>query len=333
MPLRAAVVGFGKMGMLHSSILRAMPGVELVAVVEPQPLFRYFGPRVVRTPFRKSLQQCLDKDAPDVVYVTTPTSSHPALAEQSLEAGCGVFVEKPLGPTVASCDALLATARRRSGQAAMVGYCKRFVPTFAEAGRLLQEQAIGDVRSFHAVSAVAQVFEAGKGWRASHAGGGGALAVIGCHALDLLRWYFGEAVSCEGTATALYSEAVEDEFQGRLSMRDGIEGTLDVSWSRPGHRVLETSIEVQGSRGSLLVTDDLVKVTQNGQAPRTTHKHSLSRPLPIDLGGPEYCAESQAFLQAASEGHAAPIPLDDAYKTQLLIERLQAVKLQRGVPA
>jgi predicted dehydrogenase len=211
----------------------------------------------------------------------------------------------------------------------MVGYCKRFAPTYSKALDLLHAGAIGDVRSFTATSAVAQVFAPGTGWRYSHASGGGALAVIGCHLLDLLRWYFGEVTSCRGVATALHSLHVEDDYQGHLEMASGVEGEFDVSWSRPGHRVLETSITVTGTTGTLTVTDDVIRIS--GSAPALIYKQHLVRPLPIDLGGPEYCAETEAFLQAIQAGTPQPLPVEEGYRTQALIDRLQAcAPLQRS---
>ncbi|MCA1812083.1 MAG: Gfo/Idh/MocA family oxidoreductase [Halobacteriales archaeon] len=318
-PLRASVVGFGKMGMLHSSILGATPGVALASIVEPQPLLRAFGPKGVGVPFRKSLAQALRRDRPDLVYITTPTGSHPALAAQALAAGCAVFVEKPLGPTLAACEAV---ARLAANRPAMVGYCKRFAPTFAHAHRLLAAGAIGEVRSFHGTALVAQVFQGGTGWRYDRAAGGGALAVIGCHLVDLLRWFFGEPTAADGQGTAIHSAAVDDEFQGSLQFGTGLAGTFEVSWSRLGHRVLDTSLAVTGTQGTLTVTDDLVRI--EGPRPALHHKQALAATVPLDLGAPEYGLETQAFVAAVRAGQDPPIPVADAYRTQALIDRLQA---------
>lgn len=320
--VRASVVGFGKMGMLHSSILGTIPGVELVSVVEPQSMLRYFGPKAAGVPFRKDLATALARDCPEVVYITTPTGSHPTLALEALEGGAQVFIEKPLGPTVAACQGL-ANGRGGTGSgSSMVGYCKRFAPTFAKARDLLMEGAIGQPRSFHGTALVSQVNERGHGWRYVREAGGGSLAVIGCHLLDLLRWSFGEPTKASGTGTAIHSASVDDEFHGRLEFGSRVSGTFDVSWSRPGHRVLDTTLEVSGEGGRLNVTDDWIRIESAGKV-RTIYKQELSSPMAIDLGGPEYCLEDEAFIAAVAAGRPSPIPLADAFATQQLVESLQ----------
>ena len=48
----------------------------------------------------------------DIVSICTPPTSHCALTIQALEAKAHVLVEKPMAPTVAECNALIAAADR-----------------------------------------------------------------------------------------------------------------------------------------------------------------------------------------------------------------------------
>jgi predicted dehydrogenase len=317
-PLRVCVAGFGKMGLLHSSILSSMSGVELACVVDPSPAFRYFGPSLVRVPFRKTLSAGIRKDRPDVIYVTAPTVAHPELALEALEAGCHTFIEKPLGPDANSCERILKAIKGNS-PLAMVGYSKRFVSTFVEGRRLLRQGVIGKATGFQARSEVGQVLGRATGWRFEHRTGGGALAVIGCHLIDLLRHYFGEAKSWDVKATRIHSLLVEDEVSGTITMEDGIRGSMLINWSNPSHRTLETEIIVTGTEGSMTINDDMVHVRGlNGT--RTVRRHELARPLPIDIGSPEYPAENIAFFEAIREGGPSPMSAHEAFLTQRLLD-------------
>ncbi len=48
----------------------------------------------------------------DVVAVLTPPDTHCEITVHALEQGCHVLVEKPMAPSLAECDTMLAAARR-----------------------------------------------------------------------------------------------------------------------------------------------------------------------------------------------------------------------------
>ena len=66
----------------------------------------------------------------DAVSVAVPTVSHHAVARQALEAGCDVLLEKPMTPTLAEADELIALAQARQ-RVLQVGHIERFNPATA----------------------------------------------------------------------------------------------------------------------------------------------------------------------------------------------------------
>ena len=327
--LRVAVAGFGKMGLLHASILAVLPGVRVCAVAEPNPLVRHVTPRLLGgSRFYADLTRLLERERPDAVFVAAPTAYHVALSAAVLRAGCGLFVEKPLASDAASSEQLLrlaADARRTT----MVGYSKRFVPTFALARERLRAGAIGNPRGFRGAALVSQVFSSGKGWRFHRSGAGGALSVIGCHLVDMIRWLLGEIESASGEARSLYSTEVEDELLADLRLASGLEGSIECSWSRPGYRVPELRLTVEGEAGSLEVTEDYLRHRVDGQT-TTEYKQRLSQGVIFDIGGPEYTLEDEHFLAAVRQGSESAIPLEEGYRTQLAVDTIyRSVQLVR----
>src|SRR6185503_4557941 len=71
-------------------------------------------------------------DACEAVSVTVPTIAHRAAVEQAAAAGRHVLVEKPMAPTVADADAMIAAARR-VGVTLQVGHVERFNPALLAA--------------------------------------------------------------------------------------------------------------------------------------------------------------------------------------------------------
>lgn len=112
---RVALLGAGGIAPEHAAHLRAIPGIELAAVCDlaidrAQKLARkYQIPRVFR-----SLPEMLQDCKPDVVHVLAPPTEHVKLALQCLPAGSHVFIEKPLGVSVAECRELQRVAEAAS---------------------------------------------------------------------------------------------------------------------------------------------------------------------------------------------------------------------------
>jgi predicted dehydrogenase len=108
--VKAALIGAGQIARQHLACLKTLPGVELAAICDLSPATaeaaaERFGIQAWFTDHRAMLE----KGRPDVVHITTPPTSHFALALDSLDAGAHVIVEKP---ATSSLDELEALVRR-----------------------------------------------------------------------------------------------------------------------------------------------------------------------------------------------------------------------------
>ncbi|TMV83713.1 Gfo/Idh/MocA family oxidoreductase [Thioclava sp. BHET1] len=137
-PLRTLVVGLGNMGQSHALAYHADPAFEIVGLVNrsaralPGPLAAY--------PLSHDYAEALARLAPDVVCIATYSDAHAEMAIAALEAGAHVFVEKPLAPTLAETERVIAKAKA-SGRKLMVGYILRQHPSWQ---RLIAEaRALG----------------------------------------------------------------------------------------------------------------------------------------------------------------------------------------------
>jgi predicted dehydrogenase len=144
--LRVGIVGCGKIADGHVEEIRKLPGLAaVVGVCDREPLMaeqiavRYGIPRHFAR-----LEDLLAEGRPDVLHITTPPEPHLAIARQALDAGCHLFVEKPLTPTHADTVALLAAARAR-GRRLTVGYTYLFDPPALAARELVSSGAVGSV--------------------------------------------------------------------------------------------------------------------------------------------------------------------------------------------
>ncbi|MEI7891524.1 MAG: Gfo/Idh/MocA family oxidoreductase [Myxococcales bacterium] len=146
MTLKVAIVGCGKIADGHVEEIQKMPDLAyVVGVCDLEPLMaEQLAMRYRIGAFASDLDQLLDEQRPDVVHITTPPGSHAAIAKRALDAGCHVFVEKPLTPTLAATKDLLEYAAR-SGRKLTIGYTYLFDPPAQDLRKLLAQGALGDV--------------------------------------------------------------------------------------------------------------------------------------------------------------------------------------------
>jgi predicted dehydrogenase len=130
-PLRLIQVGVGGFGTSWASdIVPSVPGVELVAAVDPDPeaLTRI----QTKTPLRaadcfSSLDEALDARDVDAVLVTASLAAHVPSALTALEAGKHVLMEKPFAPSLTEAQRAIAAATQ-GGLILQISQNYRFMP-------------------------------------------------------------------------------------------------------------------------------------------------------------------------------------------------------------
>ena len=136
MSVRIAVIGVGYLGRHHARILAALPGVELVAVVD---LNQARAAEVAAGSGTRALIDYRDILADvDAVTLAVPTELHREIALPFLAAGVHVLVEKPMARSLAEADAMIAGAGQ-TGAILAVGQTERFNPAVEAARPLLSD--------------------------------------------------------------------------------------------------------------------------------------------------------------------------------------------------
>jgi len=134
--MRVAVVGVGHLGKHHARIFRALPGVELTAVVDTNQARAEEIAAANQTRALMRSTSLLDKV--DAVSVAVPTEQHLAVVLPFLEAGVPVLVEKPMARSLEEADQMIAAAAK-SGAVLAVGQTERFNPAVEAARPMLTD--------------------------------------------------------------------------------------------------------------------------------------------------------------------------------------------------
>jgi len=321
--LRVAVVGLGKMGLLHASILNVLPNVQLAALCDKSTLIRKFSKRIFnKVHVVDDVEKLSDLDL-DVVYVTTPIFSHSLVAKNVYLGGIArnVFVEKTLAAGYDEAKELCELAKS-FGDVNMVGYMKRFIVTFRKAKELLDQQALGEATSFDAYAYSSDFLGSKKGSKASSSRGG-VLEDSGCHVVDLALWFFGDLQVDSAKIESLIDGYSEDSVYFRVKKSNALVGEFNISWCMENYRLPEFSLLIKGSKGIIGVNDDKLELKLDDGKSFTWYRHDLNDNVSFWLGASEYVREDEYFVKSVLEGRNADPNFRTASKVDYIIEQVR----------
>ncbi|MFK7969002.1 MAG: Gfo/Idh/MocA family protein [Bacteroidia bacterium] len=128
--VKIGLLGVGHLGKIHLRILKSIPEIEFIGFFDQDSNMATQVSEEFEVPAFQDMASLLE--ACDAVDIVTPTLAHFAVAQQALQAGKHVFIEKPVTSTVEEAQALLTLAKQ-TGTTVQVGHVERFNPAFLAA--------------------------------------------------------------------------------------------------------------------------------------------------------------------------------------------------------
>ncbi len=148
--LKIALVGCGQIADGHISEIQKMNNAEVVAICDLEILMAQQASIRYKIPsYYDSYIQMLENEKPDVIHIATPPQSHLSLAKLALDAGCHVYIEKPLTPTYKESLELIEYVKNKDKKMT-IGWNYYFDPPALRVRKMVNEGNIG--RAIHAES-------------------------------------------------------------------------------------------------------------------------------------------------------------------------------------
>lgn len=329
--MKILIAGFGSIGRRHFRNLKAL-GIEDFVFLRSH---RSTLPdeEIAAFPVETDLRAALEH-RPNAVIVANPTALHLDVAIPAAEAGCHIFLEKPVSHSLERVDALREAAAH-SGARLLVGFQFRFHPGLQRIRELLvpangEPSPLGRPVSFRAhwgeyLPGWHPWEDYRQGYAARSDLGGGVILTLS-HPLDYLRWLLGEVAALwafAGHLSGLELGGVEDSAEIGLKFTNGAFGSLHLNYiQRPSQHTLE----IVGTEGSLRWdnADGVVQVSRaqaDGQPGAWEHY-----PPPEGFERNVLFLEQSRHFLAVCRGEASPVcTLDDgAAALRLAIDALSS---------
>lgn len=238
--LRAGLVGLGMMGRHHARNLRAIDGVDLVAVADAvgDP-FRVAEGLTVLSDVESLLKQNLD-----YVVIATPTAYHEDIGLQVAEAGVHALIEKPLAQN-AEAAWHLADVFRAKGLIGAVGHIERYNPALQSLRQRLENGDLGELY---------QVQTRRQGPFPARIADVGVVKDLASHDIDLTAWVTQRRYELVAAKMVLKAgRQYEDMVAATCQLEAGLMSNHLVNWLTPTKERLTI---VTGDKG-MFVADTL----------------------------------------------------------------------------
>lgn len=325
-PLRLGIVGAGEIGRVHARVFHQIDDVILLGIFDVNTsLATELSADYDTTTVYGSVDAMFAAPEIDAVVIGVPNKFHKPLAIQALRAGKHVLLEKPMGLN-GSDAAEISAAQQETGKTLMIAHQMRWQWINREIKRYANSGAFG------------RIYAAKTGWlrRSGIPGwgswftrkaesGGGPLADIGVHMLDVTRYMMGSPlpVSVYGS---VYSELgprkkglggwgtpnmdglfdVEDLAMALIRMDDGSTLSLEASWAIHTDAPDNIFIRLMGTDGGAVVRNN---------ASATLCGDLFDRACTIDITTPEDAEDarlalSRHFVDCVQTGQP---PITDAF--------------------
>lgn len=308
MPMKIAIAGAGHIANVHAEAVRNT-GAELVAVVgRATERTREFAARfgIAQYP---TVEAMLVGSRVDALVICTPNFLHHPQTIAALEAGLHVMVEKPMAMNAGEAEAMLA-ASAAGGSQLMVAHCWRFDPEV----RWLRDQSS---RLGHIVRTKGYGVHSlwgPDGWFTERQfAGGGALADMGIHAIDTVRFLLGDPapVSVYARIGTYYTTFdVDDTGIMVIEWNNGTSSYIESGWWQPHKDGPEAATQLYGTTGFGELFPTRLELVEDKTGEVARIDGGFEHPRPDHCPQQMYDAQMAEFFDAI-ENHRIPSPGGD----------------------
>lgn len=261
--VKIALIGAGYIADYHARGLQTIPDIEIVAVVaKEQDEAKQFAQKYAIKDTYTDISDILKRKDIDAVIIGTPNQFHAPYAIEFLKSGKDVFLEKPMGISAEE-GRQISDAAKKYNQLVMVGHMWRFDVDTNYLKDIVQEGKLGKI--FKTKGYGIHENWGPSGWFTKKSlAGGGALADMGVHAIDTIRYILGNPKPAKVYArisTNFGNYDVDDTGIIVITWDNGTESIIESGWWHPHMDGPEASSGIWGTKGYANLFPTFLKMT------------------------------------------------------------------------
>lgn len=320
--IRTGIVGLGRLGRQHAeNAAYRIPYMELVAVcsVIPEEVASFQKTWSVPEGYT-DFDEMIQKSDLDAVIIASPSGYHCQQIETALKAGLHVFCEKPLGISLEECYQAEKAVNEHPDKVFMLGFMRRFDPSYLYAKSKLDEGAIGQPILFRGYSIDPE--SAIEGAIKFAPTSGGQFLDMAIHDIDLARWFLKSEAKNVYAVGGCYLHPEfgafndGDNVSALMQFENGTMAFFLAGRTAPHGYHIET--EIIGTKGTLRIGS-----TPRAYQVEVLDQHGVRQECAqnfLERFEGAYLNEMQTFAQCILTGDKPDVSVSDGIKATLTAE-------------
>lgn len=312
------IVGLGSIGRRHARVFKAA-GIKNIAGVDlRRDRLDQAKDEVGLTDLGSDYAEMLANKSYDAVLVTLPTAYHTPIAQAAAEAGCHLFIEKPVAADQAGLDAVEKLVNDKK-LTAYTAYCYRFAPSAERMKEIVDSGRLGRILCARLkISTYLPDWHPWEDYRSFYMAkldqGGGA-RLDESHGVDLLRWMFGDVASVYALVGKVSDLEIEADDLASMILRfeNGVIGEAHFDLLGRTPRV---DAELIGAEGTLLWDRISGKIDVYDAATKTWDHEDFGPDSFVTC----YDRQAEHFIECVRTSSTPRTTLADGRKTLRVLE-------------
>ena len=250
---KVALIGTGNWSLQHCRVLSQHPQVEFCGILGRNKERTKKRAKLYDVPYYVDLKELIKNQKPDLINISLPNEHHYEMTMNVIRSNCNLFVEKPFVFKMNEAENLLKEAKKRKLFFG-INFNWHYSTPVKKAIEAIKKDRVGDINFIT--------------WRFGGQGGGKGLDSFGnlietqCHGFDMLEYLNGPIKKIHsfmtnktnnGFSTFVVSMMFKNKSIGSLL------GSYDTSYQYPNSHY----VEINGSKGRILIEDQVKKFTFN----------------------------------------------------------------------
>ncbi len=325
--MKIVVIGTGFGARVVAPAFSATAGCEVVDVVSPRD--------------DDAIGRAIARPDVDVVSVHSPPFLHARHVRGALAEGKAVLCDKPFAADAEQAAALVAEAAT-AGVVALCNFEFRFHPVRRLLRELVRTDALGAIEHVHwtHLSAGSRVPLRRYGWLFDRERGGGWIGAWASHAIDTIRWCFGEVVALDSQPRIdvaerpdehgdLHACTAEDGLTAALRLESGTTVAIDSTFAASAS--IAPRLTVLGADATCEIVGDRRVVVRRGDG---TSEDLTPKPSPSDSRASDRHDEpmhrfAEVVRDVVTSGEVPPgVPtFADGHACDVVLDQLRAAPI------